>query len=126
MEALILLAVLACPIVMGTMMLLMWRGMRGHGKDEGTPRDAAPPDEEVTHDGKGGREEVAARSWLTRRRLGMRRRTAPDPARWKLAQQDAMLARLPRSSCARHARPLGAFLHFAGFIPPSEAVVHAP
>jgi len=33
MEVLILLAVLACPIVMGTMMLLMWRGMRAHGKE---------------------------------------------------------------------------------------------
>jgi hypothetical protein len=43
MEALILLAVLACPIVMGTMMLLMWRGMRaGHGsKDE--HEEPAPP-----------------------------------------------------------------------------------
>jgi hypothetical protein len=29
MDALILLAVLVCPIVMGTMMFLMWRGMRG-------------------------------------------------------------------------------------------------
>jgi hypothetical protein len=29
MEALILLAILVCPIVMGTMMFLMWRGMRG-------------------------------------------------------------------------------------------------
>ena len=28
MEALILLAVLVCPIVMGTMMFLMWRGMK--------------------------------------------------------------------------------------------------
>jgi hypothetical protein len=42
MEVLILLAVLACPIVMGTMMLLMWRGMRaGHGSgnehEEPTP-----------------------------------------------------------------------------------------
>jgi hypothetical protein len=33
MEGLILLiAVLVCPVVMGTMMVLMWRGMR-HGRD---------------------------------------------------------------------------------------------
>lgn len=40
MEALILLAVLVCPIVMGTMMILMWRGMRGHG-GESAREDAA-------------------------------------------------------------------------------------
>jgi hypothetical protein len=28
MEKLILLAVLVCPLMMGVMMLLMWRGMR--------------------------------------------------------------------------------------------------
>jgi hypothetical protein len=43
MELLILLAVLACPIVMGTMMLLMWRGMRGHSSREGGHEDAQPP-----------------------------------------------------------------------------------
>jgi hypothetical protein len=32
MDLLILLAVLVCPVVMGTMMFLMWRGMRGHGR----------------------------------------------------------------------------------------------
>lgn len=32
MDLLILFAVLVCPIVMGTMMLLMWRRMRGHGR----------------------------------------------------------------------------------------------
>ncbi len=42
MEVLILLAVLACPIVMGTMMFLMWRGMRGHSSDGGAKEDAAP------------------------------------------------------------------------------------
>jgi hypothetical protein len=42
MELLILLAVLACPIVMGTMMLLMWRGMRDHGNREGAHEDASP------------------------------------------------------------------------------------
>jgi hypothetical protein len=57
MEALILLAVLACPIVMGTMMLLMWRGMRGHDKDGGAHEAAAPPQEVMT----GDREEVARR-----------------------------------------------------------------
>jgi hypothetical protein len=39
---LILLAVLVCPIVMGTMMFLMWRGMRG------------------SSDGRRGHEETAA------------------------------------------------------------------
>lgn len=42
MELLILLAVLACPIVMGTMMLLMWRGMRAHKREAGN-EDAQPP-----------------------------------------------------------------------------------
>lgn len=34
MEGWILLAVLVCPVVMGTMMFLMWRGMR-HRNDSG-------------------------------------------------------------------------------------------
>ena len=34
MERLILLAVLVCPVMMGVMMLLMWRGMRRHGRDD--------------------------------------------------------------------------------------------
>jgi hypothetical protein len=42
MEALILLAVLACPIVMGTMMLLMWRGMRA-GQESGNEHEEPPP-----------------------------------------------------------------------------------
>ena len=57
MEALILLAVLACPIVMGTMMLLMWRGMRDHSKDGSAHDDAAPPETVMT----GDRKEVARR-----------------------------------------------------------------
>jgi hypothetical protein len=57
MEALILLAVLACPILMGTMMFLMWRGMRGHGPDGGARNDAKAPDEAMT----GDRKEVARR-----------------------------------------------------------------
>ncbi len=57
MEVLILLAVLACPIVMGTMMLLMWRGMRGHGNGGSAPEDAAPPEKATTGDSK----EVARR-----------------------------------------------------------------
>jgi hypothetical protein len=57
MEVLILLAVLACPIVMGAMMLLMWRGMRGHSNGGGARDDAAPPREAMT----GDREEVARR-----------------------------------------------------------------
>jgi hypothetical protein len=57
MEALILIAVLACPIVMGTMMLLMWRGMRGHSQDGSAHDEAAPPHEVVTDD----RKEVARR-----------------------------------------------------------------
>lgn len=55
MEVLILLAVLACPTVMGAMMLLMWRGMRGHGNGGGAHDGAAPPREAIT----GNREEVA-------------------------------------------------------------------
>jgi hypothetical protein len=55
MELLILLAVVACPIVMGTMMLLMWRGMRGH-KREGGHEDAPPPQVPT-----GDRKEVARR-----------------------------------------------------------------
>jgi hypothetical protein len=50
MELLILLAVLVCPIVMGTMMLLMWRGMRGHGNDAGAHEDAAPARKVMTGD----------------------------------------------------------------------------
>lgn len=42
MDALILLAVLVCPIVMGTMMFLMWRGMRGHSEGEGAHKEGAP------------------------------------------------------------------------------------
>lgn len=42
MEALILLAVLVCPIVMGTMMFLMWRGMRRHSDGAGAPDEVAP------------------------------------------------------------------------------------
>ena len=57
MEVLILLAVLACPIVMGTMMLLMWRGMRGHGKAGGAGDATARTGEVMT----GDREEVARR-----------------------------------------------------------------
>jgi hypothetical protein len=56
MELLILLAVLMCPIVMGTMMLLMWRGMRGHSGEEGAHDEAQPP--QVT---TGDRKEVARR-----------------------------------------------------------------
>jgi hypothetical protein len=51
MEVLILLAVLACPIVMGTMMLLMWRGMRAHGQQRA---DDAAAEQRVA----GEREEV--------------------------------------------------------------------
>jgi hypothetical protein len=50
MELLILLAVLVCPVVMGTMMLLMWRGMRGHGSREGAHDDAVPRLEVKTSD----------------------------------------------------------------------------
>ena len=57
MDVLILLAVLACPIVMGTMMLLMWRGMRGHSNGEGAHDDAASPQKVTT----GDREEAARR-----------------------------------------------------------------
>jgi hypothetical protein len=56
MELLILLAVLVCPIVMGTMMLLMWRAMRGHGNREGAHEDTQPP-QVTTSD----RKEVARR-----------------------------------------------------------------
>jgi hypothetical protein len=42
MESLILIAVLICPVVMGTMMFLMWRGMR-----HGNQASAQPPPSEV-------------------------------------------------------------------------------
>lgn len=41
MEALIALAILACPIGMGAMMLFMWKGMGG-GKSRATGSDARP------------------------------------------------------------------------------------
>jgi hypothetical protein len=56
MDVLILLAVLICPIVMGTMMLLMWRGMRAHGT-QGGREDATPQQPMLTGDG----EEIARR-----------------------------------------------------------------
>jgi hypothetical protein len=40
MNALILLAVLVCPIVMGTMMFLMWRGMRASSGGRGAREEA--------------------------------------------------------------------------------------
>ncbi len=40
--AILLVAVLICPVVMGTMMFLMWRGMR-HGRDSGGEREERPP-----------------------------------------------------------------------------------
>jgi hypothetical protein len=43
MESLILIAVLICPVVMGTMMLLMWRGMRHSNQGSAKP----PPCEVV-------------------------------------------------------------------------------
>jgi hypothetical protein len=56
MEVLILLAVLACPIAMGTMMLLMWRGMRsGHGAGGGAREDVGSAQNVKT----GDREEAA-------------------------------------------------------------------
>jgi hypothetical protein len=36
-EKLLLLMLLACPVMMGVMMLLMWRGMRGHHRAKETP-----------------------------------------------------------------------------------------
>jgi len=41
MDALILLAVLVCPIVMGTMMFLMWRSMRGRERGRSVHEEAA-------------------------------------------------------------------------------------
>ena len=47
-EKLVLVMILACPVMMGLMMLLMWRGMRGHRRpEEPFPRDSprtAKPD----------------------------------------------------------------------------------
>jgi hypothetical protein len=43
MELLILLAVLACPIVMGTMMLFMWRAMRADQGSRHEHEEPAPP-----------------------------------------------------------------------------------
>jgi hypothetical protein len=56
MDVLILVAALMCPIVMGTMMLVMWRGMRAHG-EQGGPEDATPQQPMLT----GDHEEVARR-----------------------------------------------------------------
>jgi hypothetical protein len=33
-EKLLILMLLACPLMMGVMMLLMWRGMRSHHRDK--------------------------------------------------------------------------------------------
>lgn len=33
MEPIWLLVILICPLMMGVMIFLMWRGMRGHGKE---------------------------------------------------------------------------------------------
>jgi hypothetical protein len=41
MDALILLAVLVCPVVMGTMMFLMWRGMRGSSEGQRAREETA-------------------------------------------------------------------------------------
>jgi hypothetical protein len=38
-EGLWLLAILACPLLMGAMMFFMMRGMRGHGGAQQPPRD---------------------------------------------------------------------------------------
>ena len=42
MEGLILLAVLMCPIVMGTMMFVMWRAMRTRGDGQVAREEAGP------------------------------------------------------------------------------------
>jgi hypothetical protein len=36
-EKLLILMILACPVTMGGMMFLMWRGMRGHQRHEEPP-----------------------------------------------------------------------------------------
>jgi hypothetical protein len=36
-EKLLLLMILACPLMMGVMMFLMWRGMRGHQRQDDPP-----------------------------------------------------------------------------------------
>jgi hypothetical protein len=42
----LLIAVLVCPLVMGTAMLLMWRGMRGGGHSRESAEEPSPqPDE---------------------------------------------------------------------------------
>ena len=41
MEVLLLLAVLVCPLVMGGMMFVMWRQMRGGARGE-PPREDGP------------------------------------------------------------------------------------
>lgn len=42
-EKLLLLMILACPLMMGVMMLLMWRGMRDHKGREDPPSEVADP-----------------------------------------------------------------------------------
>jgi hypothetical protein len=48
-EKLLLLMILACPLMMGVMMLLMWRGMRSHkqSEDPGSRHPTSP--REVSH-----------------------------------------------------------------------------
>lgn len=43
MEGLLLIALLVCPIAMGTMMFLMMRGTRSHGSTHERAQDEGPP-----------------------------------------------------------------------------------
>lgn len=51
MELVFLIAVLICPLVMGTMMVLMWREMR-RGHEPGPADDATATPTEHPHRGK--------------------------------------------------------------------------
>lgn len=45
MSSLLPVAVLVCPIVMGLMMLFMWKGMSGRGKQERATSARSPADD---------------------------------------------------------------------------------
>ena len=47
MKVIFVVAVLVCPVVMGTAMLLMWREMRRSGHSRTSPEDSSPQPDEV-------------------------------------------------------------------------------
>jgi hypothetical protein len=53
MEALLLLALLICPVAMGAMMFLMMRGMRSHGATHEGAQEEEPPVSALNSAGRG-------------------------------------------------------------------------